>query len=228
MTRLRTPLALTLATALLLGACDGQVTSYTESEAPKNLALDTSTTHVDVRFAPGSAKLTSADTAQLNRLAATGAIGPADRVTVAATGGPSLAEQRVASVAALLLHYGIVVAADQLAEIPPNHAIVEVNRTLVTLPQCPNWSKPSSVDFSNAPSSNFGCATESNLGLMVANPSDLASGRPGGAAAAQPATAAVRRYLTDTIKPLPSATGATPFSAAASAAPPAAPTTGSQ
>ena len=112
MTPLRTPLALTLATALLLGACDGQVTSYTESEAPKNLALDTSTTHVDVRFAPGSAKLTSADTAQLNRLAATGAIGPADRVTVAATGGPSLAEQRVASVAALLLHYGIVVAAE--------------------------------------------------------------------------------------------------------------------
>ena len=185
-------------------------------------------TRIVVRSAIDSAKLTSADTAQLNRLAATGAIGPADRVTVAATGGPSLAEQRVASVAVLLLHYGIVVAADQLAEIPPNHAIVEVNRTLVTLPQCPNWSKPSSVDFSNAPSSNFGCATESNLGLMVANPSDLASGRPGGAAAAQPATAAVRRYLTDTIKPLPSATGATPFSAAASAAPPAAPTTGSQ
>jgi type IV pilus biogenesis protein CpaD/CtpE len=127
-----------------------------------------------------------------------------------------------------LLHYGIVVAADQLAEIPPNHAIVEVNRTLVTLPQCPNWSKPSSVDFSNAPSSNFGCSTETDLGLMVANPSDLASGRPGGAAAGQPAAAAVRRYLTDTIKPLPNATGANPFSAAASATAPTIPTSGSQ
>jgi len=228
MTPLRTPLALTLATALLLGACDGQVTSYTESEAPKNLALDTSTTHVDVRFAPGSAKLTSSDIAQLNHLAATGAIGPADRVTVAATGGPSLAEQRIGSVAAVLLHYGIVAAADQLAEIPPNHAIVEVSRALVTLPQCPNWSKPSSVDFSNAPSSNFGCSTETNLGLMVANPSDLASGRPSAGSAGRPAVAAVDRYLTDKVAPLPSATGASPFSAAASTAPPAAPTTGSQ
>jgi pilus assembly protein CpaD len=149
-------------------------------------------------------------------------------VTVAATGGPSLAEQRIGAVAAVLLHYRIVVAADQLAEIPPNHAIVEVNRTLVTLPQCPNWSKPSSVDFSNAPSSNFGCSTETNLGLMVANPSDLATGRPSAGAAGRPAVAAVDRYLTDKVAPLPSASGASPFSAAASTATPVAPTTGSQ
>jgi pilus assembly protein CpaD len=120
--------------------------------------------------------------------------------------------------------YGIAVSGTGVASVPPNHATVEVVRTLVTLPPCPNWSKPPQPDYENAPSSNFGCATETNLGLMVANPTDLASARPLGPAEGQPAAAAVQRYLTDKVTPLPSETGATPFSAAASQATAAAPT----
>jgi pilus assembly protein CpaD len=226
MTINRTPLALGLATTLLLGAC-APVTSYTAAEAPRNLTLDTSTTRVDLRFAPGSAQLAPAEVAQLRRLAATGAIGSADRVTVAAEGPPYLAEQRVASVSDVLLHYGVVVSGAQLAYLPPNHAIVEVTRTLVTLPACPNWSKRSQPDYANAPSSNFGCATETNLGLMVANPTDLASARSLSPANGQPAAAAVQRYLTDKVMELPSETGASPLTAAASTSPAAAaPATG--
>jgi pilus assembly protein CpaD len=216
----RISLAFCVAATLSLGACGGQqVTSYTGSEAPKSLVLDTSTTQVDLRFAPNSAKLAPVDAARLNHLAATGAISTADRVTVAATGGSYLAQQRVGAVASVLLHYGIVVAADQLAEVPPNHAIVEVSRTLVTLPQCPNWSKPSSGgDFGNAPSSNFGCAAETNLGLMVANPSDLAMGRPSAGANGETATSAMRRYLTDKVV-LPTANTALPIAAQSSSSP---------
>ena len=52
-----------------------------------------------------------------------------------------------------------------------------VERYLVTLPACPDWSRESGTDFSNQPHSNFGCATQTNLGLMVAEPKDLVRGR---------------------------------------------------
>ena len=52
-----------------------------------------------------------------------------------------------------------------------------LERYLVTLPACPDWSRQSGTDFSNLPHSNFGCATQTNLGLMVAEPRDLVRGR---------------------------------------------------
>jgi pilus assembly protein CpaD len=55
---------------------------------------------------------------------------------------------------------------------------VVLERYLVTLPACPDWSRQSGTDFANLPHSNFGCATETNLGLMVAEPRDLVHGRP--------------------------------------------------
>jgi pilus assembly protein CpaD len=210
MTMHRIPVALALAIALLPGAC-APISTYSAAEAPKRLTLDTSDTRVDLRFAPGSARLIPADAAQLAHLAATGSIGSADRVTVATAGAPALAEQRLGAVARVLLPYGVVVAPGRLAAMQPDHAVVEVDRTLVTLPPCPNWSKSPSYDYSNSPSSNFGCATETNLGLMVASPSDLASGRPSGSFPAQPETSAMARYLTDKVE-LPSANTALPVS----------------
>lgn len=52
-----------------------------------------------------------------------------------------------------------------------------LERHLVTLPACPDWSRKSGTDFSNQAHSNFGCATQTNLGLMVAEPKDLVRGR---------------------------------------------------
>lgn len=199
---------LALSLSALLGAC-APVTSYTEAEAPKNLKLDSTTTQLDVRFVPGSAALSAVDAARLSRLVASGGIAPSDRVIIAAAGGPELAHQRVASIASILLHYGVVGFASQLPDVPANHAVLEVGRTLVTLPACPNWSKPSASDFENQPSSNFGCANETNLGMMVANPSDLASGLPTGPAAGHPSAAAVNRYLNDKVV-LPSSNSALP------------------
>lgn len=222
----RTPLAFGLATTLLLGACN-PATIYTDAEAPRNLTLDTSTTRVDLHFAPGSAQLSSADVATLRRLASAGSISATDRVTIASAGQPAVVERRVGAVSTVLLPYGIVVSGTQLADVPGNRAVVEVTRTLPTGPACPNWSKQSQPDYANAPSSNFGCASETNLGLMVANPTDLASARTLGPTAGQPAAAAVQRYLTDKVTPLPTAMGATPFSSAASPTT-AAPTSGSQ
>jgi len=212
----RAPLIVALASTLLLGAC-APVTEYSASEASKDIGLDSSTTQIDLRFSPSTAHLSPGDAARLREMAAGGAIGPSDRVFVAASGAQSLAGQRIGTVAAQLLPYGIVATPAQLAQLPPNYAIVEITRTLVTLPPCPNWSKPSASDFGNQPSSNHGCATAVNLGMMVANPTDLASGTKLGSAAGQPAVAAVSRYLNDKVTPLPAAGTATAFTAAQSA-----------
>jgi pilus assembly protein CpaD len=220
----RVLLALTL--ALTVGAC-APVSTYTDAEAPKALKLDSATTRLDVRFIPGTAVLVSVDAARLRQLAASGAIDPADRIAVAAAGPPRLASQRIAAISSVLLHYGAVVVAETPFHAPPDRAVIALTRTLVTLPPCPNWSKPPASDFGNQPSSNFGCATVTNFGMMVANPTDLASGLPAGPMAGQPAAAAVNRYLNDKVSPLPAASGATPFSSAASSATGSTPSTGS-
>ena len=198
---------LALALTLCVGAC-APVTSYTDAEAPKRLKLDSATTQVNLHFAPGSATLSAGDAAHLRQMAATGRIDPSDRVTVATAGPPRLAEARAGAISAILSNYGVT-AVPGSGDVPANQAAIAVTRTLVTLPPCPNWSKPSGYDFGNQPSSNFGCATESNLGMMVANPTDLASGLPNSAAVGQPAAAAVNRYLNDKVV-LPAANTALP------------------
>lgn len=209
------PTIVALTSALLLGACN-PVVDYSAAEAPKKLALDSSTTRVDLRFGPGTAHLSPADAARLRQLAATGTIGAADRVLVAAAGPPDLAARRAGAISSQLLHYGIVASPIQLADMRPDRGLVEITRTLVTLPACPNWSKPAQPGFDNQPSSNHGCAAQLNLGLMVAHPTDLASGTPLGMAEGQPAAAAMNRYLNDKVTPLPQAGNAKAFSSGAS------------
>jgi pilus assembly protein CpaD len=199
---------LALALTILVGAC-APVTTYTDAEAPKRLKLDSATTQVNLHFAPGSAALSAGEAARLRQLAATGRIDPGDRVSVAVSGATQLAQARAGAVAATLLNYGIVPVTDY-GDAPPNGAVVAITRTLVTLPPCPNWSKPSYSDFGNQPSSNFGCANETNLGMMVAHPTDLASGLPVSGAPGQPAAAAVNRYMNDKVQ-LPTSNTALPI-----------------
>ena len=184
---------------LALAACGPGAAEYTESEAPKQLTLDNATTRVDVRFAPGSSRLAAGDAARLRRLAASGSISPADRVRVSAAGGPALAAARVNTIAAELLHYRIIASGGSPGAAPADRAVIETGRYMVTLPPCPNWSKPASIASTNTASSNFGCATAVNFARMVASPADLAEGRPVGPVDAIPAAAAVQRYEADKV-----------------------------
>jgi len=204
------------AVALVLGltAC---VTDYSEVEAPKHLTLDNASGRIDVRFAPGSSRLRAGDAARLHALAAGGKIAPSDRVAVSAAGGPALARARFASIAGELLRHRIVATELPLAAVPPNRAIVQTGRYLVTTPPCPNWSKNPPLDYTNVHASNFGCAMALNFGRMVASPADLAEGRPVGLADARPAVAAVNLYRLDKVV-LPTAAGLGPI-AGTSAAP---------
>ncbi len=203
---------------LALAACRPGAAEYTESEAPKQLTLDNATVRVDVRFAPGSSRLFAGDAARLRGLAASGSIAPSDRVSVSAAGGPALAAARVNTIAAELLHYGIVASSGSLGVAAANRAIIATGRYLVTLPPCPNWSKTASISFTNTLDSNFGCATAVDLGRMVASPADLAEGRPVGPVDAIPAAAAVQRYQGDKVV-LPAAVAIGPIAPSATAAP---------
>jgi pilus assembly protein CpaD len=195
------PCPIVVAIVLVLAACRPAATEWTESEAPHRLRLDDATVSVNLRFAAGSAYLLPADAQRLRAMAATGAISKSDRVSVAVGGGPGLAEARRDAISAALLPYGIVTGPLPLAGVPANRAVVQVGRYVVTLPPCPNWSKPAGTDFTNSFASNYACATQTNLGQMVASPADLVSGQPLGPAAGPPAVAAVQRYMTDKVKP---------------------------
>lgn len=192
--------ALALPVMLALAACRPGAAEYTENEAPKLLRLDSAGTQFGLAFAPGSAWLAPGEGARLHRFALSGAIGPEDRVSVSASGAPRLQQQRAEAISRKLLGFGIVAAANPIDGVPPDRALITVGRYMVTLPACPNWSKPPSADFTNALPSNFGCATASNLGLMAASPNDLVSGRTLGPADGRLAVSAVQRYIGDSIK----------------------------
>ena len=212
---------------LALGACVPGAAEYSKTEAPNQLRVDGAETRIDVAFAPGSARLSTAEAARLDRLVANGVVRPADRVAIAASGAPGLAAGRAAAVSGALLRWGIVADTRVLGGGLPNRAVVSVGRYAVTLPACPNWSQPADYDFTNSQPSWYGCATATNLGLMAANPGDLAAGRPLGQADGKVAADAVTRYLNDRVKEPPSPT-ASPFAPPAggdqgpSAPPPAA------
>jgi pilus assembly protein CpaD len=194
---------------LVLAACAAE---YSKSEAPDTLRVDGTETRLSVAFAGGSDHLAAGEAARLDRMVVAGAIRPADRVEIAASGPPVLAERRAAAISRELLRYGIVARTLALDAVPANHAVVSVGRYAVTLPSCPNWSQSLDYDFTNAYTSNYGCANATNLGLMVASPADLVSGRPFSGTEAQPAAAAVQRYLTDRVKQPPTPTSS-PFAA---------------
>jgi pilus assembly protein CpaD len=206
----------------LLSACASE---YTEAEAPKDLRLDNATTHVDLRFAPGSTRLAARDATRLRALVATGGLQPSDRVLVATGGSPGLARARFEAISNELAPYRIV-ATPQPVAVAPNQAIVESVRYLVTLPPCPNWSKTPPLRYTNTHASNFGCANAVNLGQMVASPADLAEGRPLAAADGTPAAAAVNRYLNDKVQ-LPAAAAIGPITSPGTAATGGAATSGS-
>ena len=190
-----------------LSACAAE---YSKSEAPDTLRVDGGESRLSIAFAGGSDRLAAGEAARLDRMVLAGTIRPADRVRVAASGPPGLAERRAAAISRELLRYGIVAQPTALDAVPANHALVSVGRYSVTLPDCPNWSQSLSYDFTNAFTSNYGCANATNLGLMVASPGDLVSPRPSTGTNAQVTGNAMQRYLTDRVKPPPQPT-ATPF-----------------
>lgn len=79
-------------------------------------------------------------------------------------------------------NYGLMVAAGapmSAGAVPPGMVRVVVARTRATVPNCPNWARPSQPSFDHMSMPNYGCGVNGALAAMVANPQDLVHGREG-------------------------------------------------
>ena len=76
-------------------------------------------------------------------------------------------------------NYGMLVpnGAPVTAPVAPGNVRVVVSRNVASVPNCPNWERPSQPNYNNRMMPNLGCAVNSNLAAMVANPEDLVHGR---------------------------------------------------
>lgn len=106
---------------------------------------------------------------------------------------------RRAAVAAVAGRYGLMVAPGApvtQGQVPAGAIRVVVSRTGATVPDCPNWERPSQPNFDASTTSNFGCSTNGNLASMIANPEDLVRGRTAGGPDGTVAAKAVTGYRT--------------------------------
>jgi pilus biogenesis lipoprotein CpaD len=189
-----------------LGACTPSLgpqenLGWIEASSPKQLEVDRAEYRHSIYFPTDSSAFPPAERARLLTFLETVRPGGRDSIRLEGHADERASEQynielatsRAERVAAFLKEAGLgdltitAVAFGESVPAAPSHgpAAWRLNRRvelvmeryLVTLPACPDWSRQSGTDFSNQPHSNFGCATQSNLGMMVAEPKDLVSGR---------------------------------------------------
>lgn len=176
--------ALILGAALLsLGACAAEVEGWKGNTAKTHQIEWTVASHA-LRFEPDSRWLAQGELQRLDAFIARLDLRRPSHVYLAPPSGENgLSERRTATLHALLRARGVSVreappqpgmsGALPNANIGPNDVTMMVGYYDVSVPNCPDHSKPTIGDFSNQPSSNFGCANAINLGLMVADPRDL-------------------------------------------------------
>jgi pilus assembly protein CpaD len=192
--------------AFLAGCAEPlSVTSYSPAEQPSELQVTATQVTQPLRFQPGSDRLASGERERLVAFAQRREMTVGDRVEIA--NGPSsdaLARRRTQAAVAALASGGVrflSVSQATDASLPRDSAELRLERQLVTLPRCPNWSSEPQ-NWSNRASSNFGCSNTTNLGLMIADPADLVGGRTMGPADGTFSALGVRRYRSGNPTPL--------------------------
>lgn len=194
-------LGLGLAACSPAGLGTNQQLGWTEAGSPKNLEVDRASYRHAVYFDTDRAAISGLEEDRLLGFLAAAQPGPRDTIRLEGHADErasdvyniELAARRAAAVRNLLDdegYGGVSITSSAFGEALPvdpgtgpeawrHNRRVEVvlERYVVTLPPCPDWSRESGTDFANLPHSNFGCATQTNLGLMVAEPRDLVQGR---------------------------------------------------
>jgi pilus biogenesis lipoprotein CpaD len=196
---------------------------WLEASSPKQLQVDRAEYRHAIYFDTDRANISGVEQDRL--LTYLASVQPSARDTIRLEGHADerasdlynleLAGRRAEAVAAFLRRHGytnltvttssygeaVPAVAGTGAEVWRQNRRVELvlERSLVTLPGCPDWSRKSGTDFANLPHSNFGCATQANLGLMVADPRDLVSGRTLGPADGVQQAEGIVRYRTGKV-----------------------------
>ena len=96
--------------------------------------------------------------------------------------GSGYSEGARSQIAGIASNYGMLVADGApvtAGAVAPGSVRVVVSRNVASVPNCPNWDRPSHPNYNNRAMPNLGCAVNSNLAAMAANPEDLVHGRSG-------------------------------------------------
>lgn len=181
------------------------VTSYSPAEQTSQLQVSYHQLTQALRFQPNSDRLAPGERERLIAFAQRRELTVGDRVQIAtAPTSDALARRRTQAAVAALASGGVrffSVSQTTDAALPRDSAEFRLDRHLVTLPRCPNWSSEPQ-NWSNRPSSNFGCSNTTNLGLMVADPADLVGGRTLGPSDGTHEALGIRRYRSGNPTPL--------------------------
>jgi pilus assembly protein CpaD len=196
---------------------------WLEASSPKNLEVERAQYRHTIHFATDQAELSAVEQERLLTFLET--VAPTREDTLLIEGHADerasdlynldLASRRITSVSEFLRDHGlgrVPIATSSYGERIPaaagggseawrqNRRVeLVLERHLVELPPCPDWSRESGADYANLPGSNFGCATQTNLGLMVANPRDLVRGRKLAPASGIHAAEGIVRYRTGNV-----------------------------
>lgn len=84
-----------------------------------------------------------------------------------------------------------VAAEEERAEAP---VVVSYEKLVMRIPECGDWSKEASYDWTNTVHSDFGCSMQRGVGLMIADPGDLIAPRPVGSRDTQRSRTILRLY----------------------------------
>jgi pilus assembly protein CpaD len=196
-------LASLLAGASLAGPRGGSAPPAT-SEAPKPITITLLKLTHDVPFEGETVGLEGRQQADLDAFLASSEAKPGDPAYVESDGSP-LGGARAANLAEQLSGRGFASQVVRDTTTPAHEVRVVLERYVVTMPVCPDWSHVSWANFKNQTSSNFGCATSDDLAAMVADPRDLAVGRPLAPAVGEAASRPAGRYQAGIVPALPSA-----------------------
>lgn len=86
------------------------------------------------------------------------------------------------AVAEIAGRYGLLLARQApvtAGHVAPGQMRIVVSRTHAEVPNCPNWDRGSTFNYTGSSTSNYGCSTNSNVAAMIANPEDLIRGQSG-------------------------------------------------
>lgn len=174
-----------LAALMFVAGCDSYYVGDYRERFPILVQRDTPV--LLVSFLPNGAELAPEEARRVDAFLADYAVrnsGPL-KVTAQRVGTVDrLALDRLAALEARALAAGIPKASIALglgdAKTGTADAVATFERFTAQVPECGDWSKSTTDDWTNTPSSNFGCATQRYVGLMTADPQDLLRARTPG------------------------------------------------
>jgi pilus assembly protein CpaD len=173
-----TATALALLVALPLGACSTKIAENRSLESVHQPVVERNAYVFEVSTMPGGGLAVAEQRRLLGWFDALD-LRYGDRISI---DDPADSNATRGAVEAVAARFAIALAdpAPVLdGEVSPGTARVIVNRSVASVPGCPDWSHKKHTNFDNATSSNFGCAINSNLAAMAADKDDLVRGTRG-------------------------------------------------